>query len=101
MWHVDPPSWRRRLRVLTLVGVAGLFAACGAPEDEGPTTLALLEWNGYQHPQFYPEYLEKYGQPPAFTFFDTAENAMKRMRTGYRVDLVHLCTGQLAPLQPN
>jgi spermidine/putrescine-binding protein len=96
MWRVDPPSWRRRLRVLTLAGVASLLAACGEPKDESPTTLALLEWNGYQHTQFYPEYMAKYGRPPEFTFFDHADDAMRRMRTGYRVDLVHLCTGQLA-----
>jgi len=73
----------------------GLLAACGQEADDGPSSLHLLEWNGYQHPQFFPEYMAKYGRVPAFTFFDNSDNAMKRMRTGYRVDLVHLCTGQL------
>ena len=30
------------------------------------------------------------------TFFDHADNAMKRMRMGYQVDLVHLCTRSLS-----
>lgn len=75
--------------------VSCLIASCQS-NDDGPTRLSLLEWNGYQHARYYPEYMEKYGEPPLFTFFDQAENAMRRMRTGYRVDLVHLCTPQLA-----
>ncbi len=70
------------------------LAAC-QDSSQRNASLHLLEWNGYQAPEFYPEYLAKYGQPPAFTFFDQADNALKRMRTGYQVDLVHLCTGQM------
>ena len=74
---------------------AGLLASCqGATEETA--SLHLLEWNGYQYPEYYPEYLAKYGSPPAFTFFDHADNALKRMRTGYQVDLVHLCTRSLS-----
>jgi spermidine/putrescine transport system substrate-binding protein len=80
---------------ILLVAITGLSAAC-EEDEETSTDLHLLEWNGYQHPQFFPEYMAKYGRPPAFTFFDNADNAMKRMRTGYQVDLVHLCTGQLS-----
>lgn len=83
------------LKYVAIVLGASLLVSC-EPETEGPDRLQLLEWNGYQHPQFYPEYLAKYGRPPAFTFFDQAENAMRRLRTGYQVDLVHFCTGQLA-----
>jgi spermidine/putrescine transport system substrate-binding protein len=88
---------RRLVRAFSLPGMVvavGLLASCGETE-EVDTGLHLLEWNGYQHPQFFPEYIAKYGRAPAFTFFDNSDNAMKRMRTGYQVDLVHLCTGQL------
>lgn len=57
--------------------------------------LHLLEWNGYQYPQFYPEYLARYGEAPDFTFFDQDDDALKRMRSGYQVDLVHFCTGTI------
>ena len=77
-----------------LFAAAGLLAAC-QPASEGPVRLSLLEWNGYHVPEFYPEYIAKYGEPPSFTFFAEAEDALKRMRTGYQVDLVHLCTGQM------
>jgi spermidine/putrescine-binding protein len=85
-------------RAVEIVGVsllAMLLASC-EPATEETASLHLLEWNGYQYPQYYPEYLAKYGDPPAFTFFDHADNAMKRMRMGYQVDLVHLCTRSLS-----
>jgi len=90
----DSPKRNRLVR--TLSGIAlltALLASCGdATVDE---RLQLLEWNGYQHPQFYPEYMAKYGEEPAFTFFAQADDALKRMRTGYEVDLVHLCLRQV------
>ena len=42
------------------------------------------------------EFIARYGGEPEFAIFDQADNAMKRMRTGLQVDLVHLCTGQMA-----
>jgi len=83
-------------RVLLLIGI-GIFsilvASCSEPTEE--SSLSLLEWNGFQHPEYYPEYIEKYGRPPTFTFFAHTNDAMKRLRTGLRADIVHLCTGQM------
>ena len=70
-----------------------LLASCQKPAEE--TGLALLEWNGFQHPQYYPEYLEKYGTVPEYTFFAHTNDALKRLRSGLKADLVHLCTGQM------
>ena len=77
-----------------LVLIAVMLASC-QDSPQQTVSLHLLEWNGYQLPEFYPEYLAKYGRPPAFTFFDQADNGLRRMRTGYQVDLVHFCTGQM------
>ncbi len=96
MGHNDKLTRRQQFMVLVSIGVlASSLVSCQKAADD-TTNLSLLEWNGYQQPHYYPEYVAKYGGEPAFTFFAEAEDAMKRMRTGYRVDLVHLCTGQLA-----
>lgn len=98
MRHDHKPIQRRlpRTAVCAVISLtAGLLLSCQQAAD-ATATLHLLEWNGYQYAEYYPEYVAEYGRPPAFTFFDQAENAMKRMRTGYQVDLVHFCTGQLA-----
>jgi hypothetical protein len=93
----------RIIRALALIGVsvaACLLISCqsdsGSAGASGDVKLSLLEWSGYEHPKYYPEFVAKYGGEPAFTFFAQADAAMKRMRTGYQVDVVHLCTGQMA-----
>ena len=90
---------RRRInKAIALVGVvASLLMSCqGADDDKNNNVdLSLLEWNGYQHAEYHPEYNAKYGGQPAYAFFAQAEDALQRMRNGYRVDLVHLCAGQI------
>lgn len=92
---LTPRRLTMALKYVAIVLGTLLLAACQS-ESEGRARLQLLEWNGYHHPQFYPEYMARYGRPPKFTFFDHAENAMRRLRTGYQVDIVHFCTGELA-----
>ena len=87
----------RIIKALALVSigvVTSLLMSCQKAADD--TNLALLDWNGYQYPYYYPEYIAKYGKEPEYTFFAEVEDAMRRMRTGYPVDLVHLCPGQMA-----
>ena len=79
--------------VVTLI--AGLLVSC-QPATDDTASLHLLEWNGYQQPYYYPEYVAKYGREPAYTLFAEVEDAMQRMRYGLQVDLVHLCPGQMA-----
>ena len=94
--HKAKPLGIFRTLIVALISLTlSLLASCQS-QTEGPSRLHLLEWNGYQYPEYYPEYLAKYGRPPEFTFFANTDNAMKRMRAGYQVDLVHFCTGQLA-----
>ena len=75
--------------------IAGLLVSCQPETDDG-ANLQLLEWNGYQHPNYYPEYMAKYGREPEYTFFAETEDALQRLRRGYPVELVHLCPGQMA-----
>ena len=74
---------------------AGLLVSC-QPATDDTASLHLLEWNGYQQPYYYPEYVAKYGREPDYTIFAEVEDAMQRMRFGLQVDLVHLCPGQMA-----
>jgi len=87
-------------RTLIAVGaslLASLLISCQpATEGNAHVTLSLLEWSGYEDPKYYPEYMARYGREPSFALFSQADEALKRMRTGYKVDLVHLCTGQMA-----
>jgi spermidine/putrescine-binding protein len=82
------------MKTLIIGVVAILLISCEKAGDD--TNLALLDWNGYQYPYYYPEYMAKYGREPEYTYFAEVEDAMQRLRTGLPVDLVHLCPGQMA-----
>ena len=88
---------REMVRVLASAGVvvvAGpLMPRSAAAED---VNMSILEWNGYEYPQFHPEYNAKYGGQPNVTFFAETEDAFQKMRAGFQVDLVHPCTGGIA-----
>ena len=88
---------RRMIKALTSIGVgllASLLMSCEKAGDE--TNLSILEWAGYQHAEYHPEYNAKYGGQPGVALFAEEDEALQRMRTGYQVDLVHLCAGKIA-----
>ncbi|MBJ89682.1 MAG: hypothetical protein CMO98_07445 [Woeseia sp.] len=82
-------------RVLATIMVLSVFLTGCQQADTTRTNLSLLTWNGYQHPEYYPDYIAKYGGLPQFAFFSTVEDAMARMKTGLKVDVVHLCPNQM------
>jgi spermidine/putrescine-binding protein len=73
--------------------LAGLLLSCGGPAND--TDLTILEWSGYQHARYHPEYNAKYGGQPDVSLFAQEKDAMQRMRSGYQVDLIHLCVNSL------
>ncbi len=89
--------WIVKALALVCVGVvAGHLMSCQPATDEtGAVKLSLLEWNGFEKPKYYPEFIARYGGPPAFMFFADTNDALQRMRNGLQVDLAHLCTGQM------
>ena len=98
MKHISRPSYRLSSMTIVVLGsllTLSLLAGCQQADNAKTTNLSLLEWNGYQWPEHYPEYIAKYGGQPQFTFLANADDAMQRMRSGLKVDLVHLCTNQI------
>jgi spermidine/putrescine-binding protein len=91
------PGRRPISKVLISLGVAVLASSLVSCQEAADTTnLSVLEWSGYEKPVYHPEYNARYGGQPKYTFFAEAQDALKRMRAGYQVDVVHLCTGQMA-----
>jgi spermidine/putrescine transport system substrate-binding protein len=48
-------------------------------------------WAGYDNPGFYPPYVEKYGRPPDFSLYGDEEEALQKMRGGYKPDVMLPC----------
>ena len=86
---LDRRAFNRVLASVGLATVAMPFAP-GAARAAGEIT--YFTWGGYDDPKHHQDYTEKYGGPPAFILFGEEEEALQKMRAGFRPDLAHPCT---------
>ena len=54
--------------------------------------LTVMEWSGYDQPDFFKSYVDKHGSPPAFSIFANEDEALQKVRSGFNADAVHPCT---------
>lgn len=81
----------RRLTI-TLAFATALAAttAIGAHAADGDVT--VFDWAGYEDPYFHPDYVEKHGDSPTFSFFGDEDEAFEKLRAGFKADLAHPCS---------
>ncbi len=85
---------RRELTAaLGAAGIALVTLPMGRARAE--PELTLLEWNGYELPEFHPEYTAKYGGEPAAVFFGEEEEALQKLLSGLKTDLSHPCSASV------
>jgi len=100
-----------------LIAVALIASACGAstpttaapsPTEVSPTTanpqstatsaptagpLVVLEWSGYELPEFWQPFADKYPDVLVdYSFFAEDAEAYAKMQTGFQTDVVHPCS---------
>ena len=80
-----------RRDIMTAMSAAGL-AAVSVPALHKPASaageLSVYTWAGYELPEFYPAYIEKYGAEPEFSYFADNDEAFQKINAGFRPDLV-------------
>jgi spermidine/putrescine transport system substrate-binding protein len=54
--------------------------------------LVILDWAGYEDPNFFQQYVDKHGDVPTYSFFSDEEEAFQKIRAGFRADLGHPCS---------
>jgi spermidine/putrescine transport system substrate-binding protein len=106
---------RTFLKLGAAAGATGLLSACGAssgdddgggdagaqqtqrpPIEQEPGNLEVFEWAGYEYPAYGGKsgvlnpYVDQYGKPK-FTFLTSDDQALGKVRAGYRPDIVHPC----------
>jgi spermidine/putrescine transport system substrate-binding protein len=105
------------LKLGALTAGSGMLAACGGDDGDGgngaapeatqrpgigqePGNLEVFEWAGYEYPTYggkngpLTPYVKKYGKPK-FTFLTSDDQALGKVRAGYRPDVVHPCVDYL------
>jgi spermidine/putrescine transport system substrate-binding protein len=66
------------------------------PIEQEPGDLKVFEWAGYEYPAYggkggpLQPYVDEYGKPK-FTFLTSDDQALGKVRAGFRPDLVHPC----------
>lgn len=83
------------MKLATLLGAASLctiaFAASAQDAD-----LLVLDYPGFENPDFHTTYTAKNGAGPTFSFFGDEEEAFQKLRSGFRADVTHICGGSVA-----
>ena len=70
-----------------IAATAGALLASTALAD-----IVVFDWAGYEDPEFFTAYTEKYGKAPTFAFFGDEEEAFQKLRAGFKADLAHPCS---------
>ncbi|MEZ5925534.1 MAG: extracellular solute-binding protein [Hyphomicrobiaceae bacterium] len=81
-------SRRSMLKGAAAFGV-GMVTLPAFANAEGELT--VLEWAGYDAPDYYKPYVDKHGGPPAFSIFSGEEEALQKVRGGFAADMMHPC----------
>ncbi len=94
-----------RPQLLSLVMLGALaMAACAGPAQptadivptavpQVNTSLTLVEWSGYELPEFWGPFAEKHpGLEPDYSFFVEDAEAFTKAESGFPYDLIHPCT---------
>ena len=106
---------RTFLKLGAAAGATSFLAACGASSGDGdggedvgaqeqqrppieqePGNLEVFEWAGYEYPAYggkngaLEPYVDRYGKPK-FSFLTSDDQALGKVRAGYRPDIVHPC----------
>ncbi|MBL8908088.1 MAG: extracellular solute-binding protein [Rhizobiales bacterium] len=53
--------------------------------------LTVMEWSGYDVPDYCQPFLTKYGKLPNFSIFAAEEDALQKVLGGFAADLMHPC----------
>ena len=84
---------REASAVLASAGVGMATMMFGPGMARAQTELAIdhslnvFEWGGYDLPEFYTSYVDKYQMQPAFVLFGEEEEALQKLRSGFTADV--------------
>ena len=88
-------KFNRRTFMQGLAATGVVATQLPAKQAKAETTITVFEWAGYDIPELFTDYIEKYGTPPEFAVFGEEEEALQKMRGGFVADVSHPCTSNI------
>jgi spermidine/putrescine transport system substrate-binding protein len=77
---------------MAAAGVASIAVPLAPRRARASGEVTYFTWAGYDLPDFAASYVGTYGGPPNYAIFGEEEEALQKMRAGYRPDISHPCT---------
>ncbi|MEO1193053.1 MAG: extracellular solute-binding protein [Pseudomonadota bacterium] len=74
---------------------AALLPMAGRGAQAAGGDAVYFTWSGYDIPEMYQAYIDQYGEPPKTPVFADMEEALQKIRAGFRVDITHPCISQM------
>lgn len=81
------------MKHLLLSGVATLALSTAAFAED--PELLVFDYSGFELPEFHQTYIEKHGTSPTFAFFGDEDEALQKIRSGFKADVSHVCAGSV------
>lgn len=78
----------------SLYGTASLCvlaAAAHAQDNE----LTILDYAGFEIPEYHQAYVEQHGMSPTWSFFSDEEEAFQKIVAGFNADVAQICAGSV------
>ena len=92
----DRAITRRDLhKVMAAAGIVTVAVPIAGRAADEAGQAVYFTWSGYDVPEFYSKYIEKYGAPPEAPLFADNAETFAKMRAGFQVDLAHPCAGSM------
>lgn len=82
-------------RLLVGAGLMPIALPILAAPAAAEVNLTVYDWTGYEDPSLHPEFAAKYGGEPQFSVYADEEEALAKMRGGFRVDVSHPCSANV------
>jgi len=84
------------MRTRLLLAAAAVAIAASSLARAAGDGLIVFDWSGYEEPPFHQAYIDKHGASPDFSFFGDEDEALEKMRAGFKVDIAHPCSQSVA-----
>lgn len=82
----------KRIVILGATAFCALTTASAAQDAD----LLILDYPGFENPDFHVGYVEKHGDSPSFSFFGDEDEAFQKIRSGFQADVAHICAGSVS-----
>lgn len=88
------------MKLATLLGAASLAVLALAPAARAQDPeLTVLDYPGFELPEFHQPYVDAHGASPTFSFFGDEEEAFQKVRAGFEADVTSICSGSVPKWQ--